>query len=58
MNERLKFIVPLILFAITIGFAFENDLDSAGGFLFLMVAYIIFFVVFKREDLSDDDSNN
>jgi MtfA peptidase len=58
MNERLKFIVPLILFAITIGFAFENDLDSAGGFLFLMVTYIIFFVVFKREDLSDDDSNN
>jgi MtfA peptidase len=58
MNERLKFIVPLILFAITIGFAFENDLDSAGGFLFLMVGYIIFFVVFKRAHLSDDDSSN
>ncbi|MGC4102536.1 zinc-dependent peptidase [Ferruginibacter sp.] len=58
MNDRLKYTVPLILFAITVGFAFNNDFRDGSFTLLLMVGYIMFFIVVKREDQSEEPDNS
>jgi Mlc titration factor MtfA (ptsG expression regulator) len=53
MKERSKIIIPLILFAVTIGFAFENKLESAGLSLLTLFGFIFYFAVLKKEALED-----
>lgn len=56
MSHRLKLIIPLILFAITIGFAFESDLDAAALPFFAMVGFIFYFAVVRKEAVAGDES--
>ena len=55
MNERLKFIIPLVLFGITILFAFENRLDQVVWPFFSMIAFIVYFIVFKKGSEEEEE---
>ncbi len=57
MNNRFKFIVPLILFALTIFFTIDGKFDDAAGLLFLMFAYLVFFILFKRDHSSQENES-
>lgn len=57
MSDRLKFIIPLVLFAITIAFAFDNRMDEVVWPFFSMIAFILYFIVFKK-DSEEEEGNN
>ena len=59
MNQRLKLVIPLLLFAITIGFAFESDLDGVALSLLALFAFIFYFAILRKEagdDEAEEDS--
>jgi MtfA peptidase len=57
MKERLKIVIPLTLFIITVGFAFKNDMQDAGISLLAMFCFIFYFAVLKREAAGNDEDN-
>ncbi len=56
MGQRFKFIVPLALFACTLGFTFNNKYDDALISFFLMFAFIL-LLVFDRNNITDEDGS-
>ena len=57
MNNRLKYTVPLVLFAMTIMFTFNNSYDDALTCFFLMFGYILVLAL-KRNGLSEEGDTN
>ncbi len=56
MNDRAKFTVPLVLFAVTIWCTVNNWYDDAFISFFFMFAFII-LLVFKKNNSDEEDGN-
>jgi len=57
MNDRIKYSIPIVLFAFTIGFTLNNSNDAAIATFFLMFGFIL-LLAFQKGGLSDENDEN